>query len=291
MSTTAPDTGSPAPPPAGSTRHLVWLFAPAGTREALAALFAVESEIAASLRPGLDHGIAHARLEWWDGECGRLASGRPTHPFTRLLLDGALALQASPPDLSGLVYAARVDLAAVACETRAELDDVLQSWARAAFRTVVALGAGGLRTLGAAERFAQQAGLALREIETLSTLATDAWSGRIRVPLATDPDAPARWRTQPWPEDCARLVAARLAEARGTLAAAASALEPSQRPAQRAALVWCALAARLGARAAACLPMQHGHSRIDALADTICAWRAALATERGRLPTALRIVQ
>lgn len=279
---------NPAPPPAGGSRHLVWLFAPASLRDPLAALFAIEREIESSLRPGIDHAVAHARLEWWSDECGRLARGAPAHPLSRALLAGALAAQASPPDLRGIVEAARLDLAAVAYETREELDEALRTWALAAFRTVVALGAGGLPGLGVAERFVQQAGPALRELERLATLATDAWVGRILMPLGRGEEGPSRWRAQPWPQECVTLLGSRLAAARQALAGAASALDPAQRPAQRAALVWCALAARLAGRAAACLPSQYAPSRLDPLSDTFVAWRAALASNRGRLPPSLR---
>ena len=279
---------APAPPPAGSARHLVWQFAPAGLRAPVAALFAIEREVVAALRPGLDHGVAHARLEWWAEECRRLAAGRPLHPDSRTLLRGSLAAGSSPPDLSGLVETATLELAAVAFATRAELDDALRAWALAAFRALVALGAGGLAGQAAAERFALQAGTALREIERLSTLATDAWSGRIHLPLERDAQAPARWRAQPWPAECASQVGTRLAASRTALLAAAAALEPDRRRSQRAALVWCALGARLGVRADAALPRQHAPGRLDPLADTFCAWRAALACERGRLPAALR---
>lgn len=288
VSSPAPDTGLLAPPPAGGHRHLVWLFAPSALRDPLAALFAIEREIESSLRPGVDHAVAHARLEWWSDESGRLARGTPAHPLSRALLDGALAAKASPPDLRGLVESARLDLAAVAYETRDELEETLRAWALATFRVVVALGAGGLTGSGVAERFAQWAGPPLREIERLATLARDAWSGRICMPLGRGEDGPARWRAQPWPAECEVLLAERLAEARKALAGAAATLDPEQRPAQRAALVWCALSTRLGARSVACLPFQYSASRLDPLSDTLCAWRAALAANRGRLPPALR---
>ncbi len=288
MTLPSADTAVAAPPPAGSGRHLVWLFSPPRLRDALAALFTIEREIESSVRPGVDHAVAHSRLEWWADECGRLACGKPVHPVSRMLLGATLAAGGSPPDLTGLVEAARLDLAAVAYETREQIDESLRSWALAAFRTLVALGTSGLPHRGEAERFVLQAGPALREIERLARLATDAWSGRIHMPLGRDPSAAARWRAQPWPEDCAGRVSERLAAARQALAGATGGLDAAQRPAQRAAFVWCALTARLAGRAAARLPLQHAPSRLDPLSDTFCAWRAALAAERGRLPSDLR---
>src|SRR5258706_26910 len=58
-------TGSPVAPPASHpvqpTRYLAWLYSPPLQRPVLAALCAIETEIATSLRAGLDHHVAHTR--------------------------------------------------------------------------------------------------------------------------------------------------------------------------------------------------------------------------------------
>jgi phytoene/squalene synthetase len=77
----------PATPEAHPARHLALLYSPASQRFALDALFGIERELSDSLRPGLDHHVAHSRLQWWREESERAADGRPVHPLTRALVD------------------------------------------------------------------------------------------------------------------------------------------------------------------------------------------------------------
>src|SRR5882724_9841604 len=74
-------------PEAHSARYFALLYSPAPQRLVLDALFGIEREIFESLRPGLDHHVAHSRLQWWREECERAAVGRPVHPLTRALVD------------------------------------------------------------------------------------------------------------------------------------------------------------------------------------------------------------
>src|SRR5690348_7178423 len=81
---------APPRPPAraltGTARDLAWLYSPAPLRGVLAALLDIEREVGASLRPGLEHSVAHVRLAWWRDECERCAAARPAHPATQALL-------------------------------------------------------------------------------------------------------------------------------------------------------------------------------------------------------------
>ncbi len=61
-------------------------FAGAAARARLEPLYALDAEIAAIARPGVEHAVAHAKLLWWRGEAERLAAGRPEHPLARTLL-------------------------------------------------------------------------------------------------------------------------------------------------------------------------------------------------------------
>ena len=65
--------------------RLALVFADATRRPALEAIAAIDAELAASTRPGIEHTVAHAKLAWWRGEVDRLAAGRPDHPLTRAL--------------------------------------------------------------------------------------------------------------------------------------------------------------------------------------------------------------
>jgi phytoene/squalene synthetase len=78
-------------PESHSARYFALLYSPAPQRLALDALFGIEREISESLRPGLDHHVAHSRLQWWREECERAAVGRPVHPLTRALVDAVTA--------------------------------------------------------------------------------------------------------------------------------------------------------------------------------------------------------
>src|ERR1700730_9349916 len=93
-------TGSPGAPPASHplqpTRYLAWLYSPPLQRPVLAALCEIESEIATSLRAGLDHHVAHTLLQWWREECERCAQGRPVHPLTRELVRAYAGLTGNP---------------------------------------------------------------------------------------------------------------------------------------------------------------------------------------------------
>jgi phytoene/squalene synthetase len=79
-----------------SARYFALLYSPPSQRLALDALFGIEREIFESLRPGLDHHVAHSRLQWWREECERAVAGRPVHPLTRALV-GALTGTGAPP--------------------------------------------------------------------------------------------------------------------------------------------------------------------------------------------------
>src|SRR5882757_4588568 len=86
-------------PESHSARYFALLYSPASQRLVLDALFGIEREIFESLRPGLDHHVAHSRLQWWREECERTAAGRPVHPLTRALIDAATRAPttSSPP--------------------------------------------------------------------------------------------------------------------------------------------------------------------------------------------------
>lgn len=102
--------GGAAGPPPGSIHYFVELYAPAAARAPLRNAHALEAEIRASLRPGLDHAVAHARLDWWQEEAARAAPGRASHPLLRALLERADA-EVAATTLAEWVQAARVELA------------------------------------------------------------------------------------------------------------------------------------------------------------------------------------
>lgn len=136
-----------APHVLSASRYLAWLYSPSSQQPVFAKLCEIESEIAGSLRPGIDHHVAHARLQWWREECERCAQGRPVHPLTRELVKAYGAVPAGRPSplagISGFVDTAVWDLAGATFETRKELTAYCDRWAAAMFETAAGQVAAG----------------------------------------------------------------------------------------------------------------------------------------------------
>lgn len=276
-------TGSPGAPPASHplqpTRYLAWLYSPPLQRPVLAALCEIESEIATSLRAGLDHHVAHTRLQWWREECERCAQGRPVHPMTREIVrayggGGADAQRRSPlAGILGFADTAVWDLAGATFETRRELTAYCDRWAAAMFEPIATHAA----AKGNTDRW-RVVGAALREVELLANLAPEAHSGRLRVPLdeleraGVDPASAAR---PPWPAGLATLLRERHEALRAAITENVSGLEPDEQAKSRGLLVWATLAWQLSRRAQRALPNAIAPRRYHALADGWQAWRAA----------------
>jgi 15-cis-phytoene synthase len=266
----------PARPEWPAARALAWLYTPAPQQALFAALCDLEREIAASLRSGLDHQVAHLRLGWWRDECARSARGQPSHPLTRALT-ACLPGGAAPAELAGLVDTAQWDLAAATFQTRRELAAYCERWSGAFLEPLTRAAlpgspAGTGRALGSA----------LRESELLGALARDARAGRLRLPLdelARAGVAPESLARPPWSAALAQLIGARHRELRRALAAGADALE---QPALRGLLVWAALACEYSRRAARALPAASASLERAAL-DGWRAWRSARRAAAGRL--------
>jgi phytoene synthase len=173
--------------PPGSPRWFAWLYSDAGQRAPVAAAFALEHEIAASARPEVDHAVAHARLDWWEGELERLESGRPAHPIGQALLQARVAGARLP--FAGLLENARWDLANATFVTRAELEGYCRRWARAICAALAPDADGNADaeadavTAAAGCEATTSLAIALRELELLDSLAADARQGRLRLPL------------------------------------------------------------------------------------------------------------
>jgi phytoene synthase len=275
----------PARPDAGGTRALAWLYCRAPQRAVLAALCEIEREIGASLRPGLDHQVAHTRLAWWREECARCAGGNPSHPLTRKLR-ASLTPEARPAlaGLVGLVDNAQWDLARASFGTRREFTGYCERWSAAMLEPLArsvapAAAAGSVRALGAS----------LRELELLLALPAEASAGRIRLPLEELERAqlsPALLAQPPWPGGLAALLRERHRQLRAALAASLAALAPAAQSDARGLIVWAALAASHSARAARDLPRASLAREHHAALDGWRAWRAARRAAAGnfRLP-------
>ena len=106
----------PVTPESHSARYFALLYASATERPVLESLFGIEHEVFDSLRTGLDHHVAHTRLQWWREECERAANGRPVHPLTKglvIALNAAAASNGGAAALPASVAAAGARAAAV----------------------------------------------------------------------------------------------------------------------------------------------------------------------------------
>jgi phytoene synthase len=275
-----------AVPDSHSPRYFAWLYSLPSRRPVLQSLYGIEREVSDSLRPGIDHHVAHSRLQWWREECERTAIGKPVHPLTRELL---AAVNASPSTaqtplagLTGFVDTAVWDLAGATFETRKELTAYCERWAGAMIEPLATPG-----TEGAAPQLSEWRGLGatLREIEMLTDLAREARYGRLRVPLdeleRTETD-PAVLAKPPWPESVASLLRDRYEQLLGELTRGASTIDPNAQLTHRGLLVWLALAGRSARRAANALPHPLQTARFGAIADTWFAWRCARRATVGR---------
>ena len=284
-------------------RYLAWLYSQPEQQAVLAALCQIEAEIAGSLKSGIDHHVAHARLQWWREECERTAQGRPVHPLTRELLraSGDAGAGASAPSLmagvSGFVDTAVWDLAGATFETRKELTAYCVRWASAMFETVGTASRSTAATPSADASVTatppeqdptrlRMLGAAVREVELLAGLAREAHAGRLRVPLdeleqaGVDVGSLAKPR---WPAALETLLRQRHTTLRATIASAVSQFGRDEQAPIRGLLVWAALAYRLSWRAQRALPNVISPRRYHALSDGWHAWRAAHRATAGTL--------
>ncbi|MFZ0006715.1 MAG: squalene/phytoene synthase family protein [Steroidobacteraceae bacterium] len=270
----------PTPAPA-ATRAFAQLYCPPAERALLAALLNIEAEIGTSLRRGLDHQVAHARLAFWREECARCAAGHPAHPLTRELLAAFRgADRTALGGVGGLVDTATWDLAAATFETRRELTAYCERWAGAIVLPIAQCAAPAV-----APQIGRALGAALRETELLCRLAPEAGAGRLRFPLdelSAIGATAAQLAHPPWPMPLSERIAQRHRELRIALGAAAGALAPAERPPLRALLVWTALAAAGSHRAERRLPGALAAGEDRALLDAWRAWRAARRADAGR---------
>jgi 15-cis-phytoene synthase len=311
-----------APHVLSAARYLAWLYSPAPQQPVFAKLCEIESEIAGSLRQGIDHHVAHARLQWWRDECERCAQGRPVHPLTRELVKAYGAVTGAQPSplagISGFVDTAVWDLAGATFETRKELTAYCDRWATAMFETTAGRGAASM-ALSPAARVAANSrtsaatnmapgpdaaasdtspspplagapwrvlGAAVREIEMLADLAREAHVGRLRVPLDELERAGIELRSlakPPWPAPLVMLMRDRHEVLRATIDECLGALSREQQTEFRGLLVWSALAWKQLVRAQRALPTTISPRRYHALADGWLAWRAARRAAAGNL--------
>jgi hypothetical protein len=253
---TAQPTALPSPAN-GSPRYFALLYTPSALRPVLGTLLALADEISAGGARGLDHAVAHVRLDWWRGEAERYARGEPQHPWLRALL--AQHAPSSRLDLECLVHAAALDLAT---QTLSAASGAALAGAKVQ-RAVFELAADALRTDRHAATPSPQVKRTLgdlgEQVLELERFATGA-------PTASATPA---------------AIAAAIGELRRQTGHIDRALQPQLAP----LLVWIALASAQARRRARRAPGQAG-SMFDGFADNMLAWNTARSAMRCRMAIA-----
>jgi hypothetical protein len=249
----SPPTALPSPPSA-SPRYFALLYTPAALRPVLGTLLALGDEISAGGARGLDHAVAHVRLDWWRAEAERYARDEPQHPWLRALL--ARHPASSGLDLQSLVHAAALDLAT---QTLGAAPGAALAGAKVQ-RAVFELAADALRTDQRAAALPPQARRTLgdlgEQVFELERFATGA-------PTASATPAAN---------------AAAIGELRRQTGHIDRALQPQLAP----LLVWIALAIAQ-ARRRVRRPPAHAGSMFDGFTDNMLAWNTARSAMRSRM--------
>lgn len=168
--------------PPGSMRYFSLLYTPEDRREAVLALYVVDSEIRESSRIA-SHDVAHTRLTWWRAETDRLVNGNPQHPATRLLCDRWRGERSVFAKLHEVLAAADMDLARMTFNNQQEL----RAYCARSGGALQELVASQLAAPGAldepARATANKLGVGIRLAEMLRDLRQDAYDGNIYLPI------------------------------------------------------------------------------------------------------------
>jgi phytoene synthase len=168
--------------PPGSMRYFATLYTPEERREAVTALFVIDTEIRESAQ-SVNHDVAHTRLRWWRAEVDRLVNGEPQHPAARVLHATYAGDRGSFAKLHESLVAADMDLARMTYANTKELRAYC-SRSAGAIMELIATSLTAEQPLDEATRAAAtRMGIGIRLAEILRDLHQDAHAGRIYLPL------------------------------------------------------------------------------------------------------------
>jgi phytoene synthase len=170
-----------AAPPA-SMRYFSLLYTPEERREAVLALYVIETEIRDSAKSA-SHDVAHTRLTWWRAETDRLVNGNPQHPATRLLCERAPADRSIFSKLHEVLAAADMDLARMTFTNRQEFRAYCSRSGGAIQELIAAQLAAPGSLDEAARAAANRLGAGIRMAEIVRDLRQDAYDGNVYLPL------------------------------------------------------------------------------------------------------------
>jgi phytoene synthase len=257
--------------PPGSTRYWSWLFAAREARAPLLGVYALLAEWRALADSATEIGVAQVKLAWWHDEMQRLAAGSPVHPISRYLADLPEAEAAALSPLTRVVAAVAAQVAGAPLESAAQFGP--HSYALYGMPLNLTARLAGIRvespglractaSLAAADYLARAIAGYRREarIGRVAFAVDELLAARIDNADLTAEAAPPRLL------DYLDLLRQRAA---GYFSAAAAALPPDERPAQRHLMVLAALGSKhLNRRPASPRPDFR-------LADLYWAWSAA----------------
>jgi phytoene synthase len=168
--------------PPGSMRYFSLLYSPEDKRDAVLALYVIDTEIRESAKSA-SHDVAHTRLTWWRAETDRLVNGNPQHPATRVLNEHASGDRAIFSKLHEVLAAAYMDLARMTFSNQQELRAYCSRSGGAIQELIAALlaqpGALDETTRAAANKL----GVGIRMAEIVRDLRQDAYDGNVYLPL------------------------------------------------------------------------------------------------------------
>jgi phytoene synthase len=168
--------------PPGSMRYFSLLYTPEDRRDAVLALYVIDSEIRESSRSA-SHDVAHTRLTWWRAETDRLVNGSPQHPATRLLCDRWRGERSVFAKLHEVLAAADMDLARMTFNNQQELRAYCAR-SGGALQELVASQLAAPGTLDESARAtANKLGVGIRLAEMLRDLRQDAYDGNVYLPI------------------------------------------------------------------------------------------------------------
>jgi len=236
--------------PAGSVRHLSWVFAAAAARPPLLGVYALQAEWSALSDARTEPGAAQIKLGWWQEEMRRLTEAAPVHPISLYLmaLPGAAPGHFAP--LVDAIEAAAVEASGVPLERAADLEPHASRLRANPLRVAAALSAAATGPLADAANGSNESicalGLADYLARSLEDYRREARAGRVVFPvdelLAAGIDNAALAADEANPRLHAYLAAVRR-RAADHYQRAAQVLPQGQRRTQRHLLVLAALGA------------------------------------------------
>lgn len=167
--------------PPGSMRYFALLYTPPEKRDAITALYVIDSELRESAQSA-NHDVAHTRLQWWRQEFDRLVNANPQHPATRLLNSVPGVDRKQFARLHELLAAADMDLARMTYLNLRELRAYC-SRSGGMIQELIAMLLLPIPLSEPARAAANRIGVGVRQTEILRDVRQDAHEGRLYLPL------------------------------------------------------------------------------------------------------------